>query len=148
MYALEYFGLNIVLLISLSCYCIRLYYYSMLGYNFFYFSNAWCVLPIELLHGLTYAWTASSIAILSNKFINNYKLNNNIKNIKKSQLYAFSQSFLHSIFTGIGQITGILISGYLYFYYNPHYAFLWNALLLTPFIFVLIFKSLYDKCKN
>lgn len=54
---LKRFGANKVVVLALAAYVIRLGWYACLGY---FHVNVWWVLPVEVLHGLTFSlgWAA------------------------------------------------------------------------------------------
>ena len=71
--------------IGLFAYMLRLSYYACLGYNFL--SNPWYVLFSEVLHGLTFAWIWSSLAIFAYRLVHdeNENQNENEETMNKKQ---------------------------------------------------------------
>ena len=97
------FGHAFVLCFVFACYVLRFVAYSVL-------SDPWWVLPIELLHGVTFAlmWSCSvSYA----------------KKIAPPNLEATMQGLLNGVYWGFGRGIGSIVGGQLYSHYGARWTF-------------------------
>jgi len=89
--------------IALSAYTIRVFAYTQL-------TNPWWVLPVELMHGVTFsmAWAAGvSYAV----------------QIAPAELLATAQGLWNGVLGGLGPAVGGLIGGFVYDSYGPKILF-------------------------
>lgn len=95
---LDWFGEEWLILSALIAYIVR-----VIGYSFL--QNPWFVLPLELLHGLTFgAMYAAGIHYSSNLF--------------PAHLSTTGQGIFNGIYAGLGPTCGSLMGGYLYYAYG------------------------------
>ena len=125
---LELFGEEFLILSAMVAYVIRVLGYSIL-------QNPWWVLPLELLHGLTFgAMYAAGIHYSSNLF--------------PAKLSTTGQGIFNGIYAGLGPFCGGLLGGWLYDSYGPRTMFRILALFTSFGIILLIctyWKELYSK---
>jgi predicted MFS family arabinose efflux permease len=105
----EKFGIWPLLAVTQLAFAIRFLYYSWL-------TTPWYILPIELLHGLTYATMWSVSCSYANK-------------ISPPECHSTLQTLLNGLHWGIGSAVGSLIGGFVYDSYGAVTLFLMSALL-------------------
>ena len=127
---LDLFGEQWLILAALLAYVIR-----VIGYSFL--QNPWFVLPLELLHGLTFgALYAAGVHYSSNLF--------------PPHLSATGQGIFYGIYSGLGPTCGSILGGYLYYTYGARFMYRVMAgfVSIAVLIHVLNFhKELYTKVK-
>ncbi|KAK9832540.1 hypothetical protein WJX81_007525 [Elliptochloris bilobata] len=111
---LEAVGVKVVLHGVLAVYILRLGYYSILEH----LVTPWAVLPIELLHGVTFglAWAAGTI---------------NCSRISPPGLETTTQAIFQGLFSGVGLGLGGLIGGVIYNNFGAPTVFASAALVLA-----------------
>lgn len=87
-------GVPGVIYIVLACYIVRLSYYSLMP-------HPWLVLPIEVLHGITFGWASTAGSIYASS-------------VAPSGLEGTTQGLYSAAFWGVGPALGILIGGFVY----------------------------------
>jgi predicted MFS family arabinose efflux permease len=105
----EKFGIWPLLAVTQLAFAVRFLYYSWL-------TTPWYILPIELLHGLTYATMWSVSCSYTNK-------------ISPPDCHSTLQTLLNGLHWGIGSAVGSLIGGFVYDSYGAVTLFLMSALL-------------------
>ncbi|GBM30141.1 Major facilitator superfamily domain-containing protein 6 [Araneus ventricosus] len=105
---IQKFGHYQVLCASLLAYVIRFLWYS-------YLQNPWWVLPVEILHGITYGLYYTVIASYG-------------KLSAKPGTEATTQSILFSTHEGLGEGIGCIIAGISFDYYGGHQTFFISAI--------------------
>jgi len=116
-------GIRLMFVTALSAYTIRVFAYTQL-------TNPWWVLPVELMHGVTFsmAWAAGvSYAV----------------QIAPAELLATAQGLWNGVLGGLGPAVGRLIGGFVYDIYGPKILFgsFGGIMIVNLIIFLLTHKS-------
>jgi len=116
-------GIRLMFVTALSAYAIRVFAYTQL-------TNPWWVLPVELMHGVTFsmAWAAGvSYAV----------------QIAPAELLATAQGLWNGVLGGLGPAAGGLIGGFVYDIYGPKILFgsFGGIMIVNLIIFLLTHKS-------
>jgi len=115
------FGVRRVLMTALGLYALRFYFMSLV-------MVPWVTLPLQLMHGPTYAlmW-ASGVAYA--------------KQYAPEGMRATAQGLLASAYSGLGAVGGALVGGFLYEHLGAHMMYRWISVLLLAGLLLYVFTQ-------
>ena len=129
--------------------CVFIFsWYGLLGFHGI-LNSPWYALCVELLHGITWSWIKSSIAIFAYRLANNdndndkNNENNNKRDKEEADLSTFSQGLLFAIFYGVGAGFGDLFGGFVFYNFGASYLFFGAAFTILPLFIVFVGQYIF-----